>query len=108
MFTHIFYAKLDMHTSLQLSLQPSSAPVYEHLQLTLFCLNRKLCAILQDFIANEVFAFLKPAALVGKMRPFLSVLLTSQEPLPKDSPSVTTDACQTTLNATYYPWCLES
>lgn len=27
-------------------------------------------------------------------------LLTSQEPLPKDSPSVTTDTCQTTLNAT--------
>lgn len=28
--------------------------------------------------------------------------------LPKDSPLLTTDACQATVNATYYPWCLES
>lgn len=35
-------------------------------------------------------------------------LADNQEPLPKDRLSVTRDACQTMLNATYYPWCLES
>lgn len=39
---------------------------------------------------------------------FPSILLTSWESLPRDGPSVTRDACQTRLNATYYPWCLES
>lgn len=68
----------------------------QHLKLVSFDMNQNRSDLLQNFTRWEVSTFVKSDSLVGKTRPFLSASLTNQEPLPKDSPPVTIDACQTT------------